>query len=278
MPGFLWLRQVCLVARVLEPVESDLAQVFDLGACLHDNLFGGKFGIHNVVFPVAGAFLEVTAPHPGADPLQTPAGRYLERRKGDGGYMVILECDDVDRRAAHMESLGVRIVLHPRHDDFNEIQLHPRDTGGALIAINETRGRTTMLEGPYSPAGPQWWLEARTSSVARGIPAVELQSADPENLALRWSRILEREVSRDASGVPAIRLDVGSLRFVEAADGRGEGLAGVDIAVTDPPAVLATAQQRGLATTAHTVLIGGTRFRLVPARLRHGAAREERNP
>lgn len=263
MPGFLWLRQVCLVARVLEPLESDLAEVFDLSACLHDNLFGGKFGIHNVVFPVAGAFLEVTAPNPGVDPLQTPAGRYLERRKGDGGYMVILECDDVDRRAAHMDSLGVRIVLHPRHDDFNEIQLHPRDTGGALIAINETKGRTTMLDGPYSPAGPRWWLKARASAVTRGIRAAELQSPDPENLAVRWGRILEREVSRDAAGIPTIRLDIGSLHFVEASDGRGEGLAGVDIAVTDRLAVLAVAHRRGLATTAQTALIGGTRFRLV---------------
>lgn len=265
MPGFLWLRQVCLVARTLQPVESDLAEVFDLSACLHDNLFGGRFGIHNVVFPVAGAFLEVTAPNPGVDPLQTPAGRYLERRRGDGGYMVILECNDVDRRAAHMESLGVRIVLHPRHDDFNEIQLHPRDTGGALIAINETRGRTSMLEGPYSPAGPQWWLEARASAVARGIPAAELQSPEPEDLALRWGRILEREVSRDTAGIPVIHLDVGSLRFVEATDGRGEGLGGVDVAVTDPAAVLAAAKRRGLPTVEQAVLIGGTRFRVVQA-------------
>ncbi len=264
MAGFLWLRQICLVARVLAPVEAALGEVFRINACYRENLFGGKFGLHNVIFPINGAFLEVISLHPGVDPKNTPAGRYLERRKGDGGYMVILECNDVDRREKHMNTLGVRIVLHPKHDVFNEIQLHPSDTGGALIAINETAGRQGF-EGPYSPAGPEWWLKATPSDLTSAILAAELQSPDPEALAAKWGAVLEREVTSGIGGVPTILLEIGSLRFVPARDGRGEGLGGVDLAITNRERVLKAAVACGLHTENDVVHICGTRFYLVQA-------------
>lgn len=264
MAGFLRLRQICLVTRVLEPIDTALAQVFRMAPCLRKELFGGKFGLHNVIFPIGGAFLEVVGLHPNVDPKKTPAGRYLERRGGDGGYMVILECDDVVRREEFMSKLGVRIVLHPKFDDFNEIQLHPSDTGGALIAINETAGRQG-LEGPYAPAGPEWWLKATPSDLTRGILAAELQSPEPELLAVKWSKVLERQLTNGIGGVPTIPLDVGSLRFVPARDGRGEGLGGIDLAVTDRERILEVAAARGLIAEDGVVNICGTRFYLVQA-------------
>ncbi len=262
MSGYLRLRQICLVARELEPVEAALRDVFSMDPCFHDELFGGKFSIHNVIFAIGGAFLEVVGLHPGSDPKKSPAGRYLERRKGDGGYMVILECNDVERREAYMAGIGVRIVLHPNHDGFNEIQLHPGDTGGTIIAINESAGRDGLV-GLYPPAGPGWWLKAQPSPLTREIVAAELQSADPGALAARWSRVLERPIRKRAGGVPEIILDLGSLRFVPATDSRGEGLGGIDMVVTERRRVLAAATARGLAVTGDVVHICGTRIRLV---------------
>ena len=262
MSGSLRLRQICLVAWKLAPVEEDLRTIFGIEPCHHSNLFDGRFGIHNVVFAVGGGFLEVAALHPGADPKASPAGRYLERRKGDGGYMVILECNDVPRRRAHMERLGVRIVLEPNHDGFHEIQLHPRDTGGALIAINQTAGRDGLV-GPYPPAGREWWLKAAPSTVTFEMSAADLQGPDPEALAARWSAVLERPVAKGASGAPEMALDVGCLRFVPDRDGRGEGLGCVDMVVGDRQRVLGAAAGRGIRPEGDVITVCGTRFRLV---------------
>jgi hypothetical protein len=262
MTGTLRLHQLCLVAHDLAPWEAAFNGIFNTGPCFHSDLFGGKFGIHNVVFEVGGSFLEIVGLNPGVDPRTAPAGRYLQRRGGDGGYMVILECNDVARREAVMAQLGVRIVFHPDHDGFNEIQLHPADTGGSLISLNETAGRDGLI-GPYLPAGPDWWLKTQPQSLAREIVAAELQSDDPEALAARWSRILERPVVRDAQGLPRIVLDLGALRFVQATDGRGEGLGGMDLVVTDRDAVLAAARARGLPVQGDTLTLCGTRMRLI---------------
>jgi hypothetical protein len=85
-----------------------------------------------------------------------------------------------------------------------------------------------------------------------GIAAAEIQSPDPLRLATRWSEILERPLEQlDAL---SIQLDNATLRFVEATDGRGEGLGGIDVTATliDSPAA---------ATVPET--IGGLRITLV---------------
>jgi hypothetical protein len=65
------------------------------------------------------------------------------------------------------------------------------------------------------------------------MTGAELQSEDPERLARRWSEVMERPVER-RDGQRVIALDDATLRFVEATDGRGEGLSGLDLTCTDP--------------------------------------------
>ena len=99
------MRQICLVARRLEPVVEQLQSVLELPVC-HRDPGVGKYGLENALFPVGDGFLEVVAPVREG----TTAGRYLERRGGDGGYMVILQCDDLDAARERVKSEGVRIV------------------------------------------------------------------------------------------------------------------------------------------------------------------------
>lgn len=101
--------------------------------------------------PIGDTFLEVVSPVE----ANTTAGRFLERRGGDGGYMVILQCDDLDADRRRLAELGVR------------------------------------------------------------------------------------------------------------SDGRGDGVGGIDLAVTDRPRVLAAARDRGIAATQDHLTICGTRIRLV---------------
>ena len=84
---YLRLRQLCLVAQALDPVVEALQDAFRLGAGFRDANVG-QYGLVNAVLPVGAAFIEVVAPIREG----TAAERYLERRQGDGGYMVILDC------------------------------------------------------------------------------------------------------------------------------------------------------------------------------------------
>jgi hypothetical protein len=226
-PMTLRLRQICLVSSSLEPAVSALCGALGTTVC-HRDPNVGKYGLVNALMPLGNSFLEVVAPtQPG-----TAAERYLERRHGDGGYMVILDCDDITLWLTHLPSVDVRIANDLNYPgEYRGLQLHPRDTGGTLLEINHSHGGA--WNGPYHPAGPAW-SGAGPGGDATRIVAAELQSPDPSALAARWSTILRRPV-QNAAGVPTLNLDLGSLRFVPDHDGRGEGLGGIDIQTPGGP-------------------------------------------
>jgi hypothetical protein len=253
---WLRLRQIALVARQLAPVLEDVQAVFGLEVAFRDPGVI-QFGLENAVLPVGNQFLEIVAPVREG----TAGGRYLERRQGDGGYMVILQCDEHGPRKARVDALGVRTVVE--HDDgvYSIMQLHPRDTGGSFLEIDEQRGGDD-LKGPWMPAGPAWQQAVRTD-VVRGLIAAEIQAPDPSALAQRWSDILEVPVTVDDDGLTALALDNATLRFVVDDDGRGEGLGGIDLVVTDRDRLLAAGEARHVRVADDMALVGGVRFRLV---------------
>ena len=253
---WLRLRQICLVARELDPVVDVIKRAFGLEVCHVDEAVA-QFGLVNALLPVGNQFLEVVAPTREG----TAAGRYLDRRGGDGGYMVITQCDDHAPRRAQVERLGVRVVHRLDHGDFQGMQLHPRDTGGALFEIDHQMGDDAP-DGPWHPAGPDWKPHVRTD-VLSAIAAAELQSPDPTGLAHRWSEIAEIPVARDSADNPILGLDNAALRFVPVTDGRGEGLGGLDLVATDIEAALARARDAGCAVEGTTVRVGGMRLNLI---------------
>lgn len=256
MGSYLRLRQLCLVARALEPAIADLAEIFGLALCHRDGNVA-KYGLVNALLPVGKCFLEVVAPTREG----TAAGRYLERRNGDGGYMVIVDCDDIERRRRHVEAMGVRIANPLRYESYTGLQLHPRDTGGCMLELNHTEGGAS-LDGPYHPAGPRWQAAIR-GEITAGLVAAVLQGPEPERLARRWSAVLERPLTR-VGGEARIALDLGMLRFVPQADSRGEGLAGIDLWVADGRRIVAAAERRGCPVAGDAVTVCGVRFGLVP--------------
>ncbi len=104
-PLWLRLRQIALVAEKLAPVEEELTSVLGIEVCFRDPGVG-HFGLENALLPIGNQLLEVVAPVK----ANTAGGRYLERRKGDGGYMVITQCNDHAPRRARVEALGARTV------------------------------------------------------------------------------------------------------------------------------------------------------------------------
>jgi len=247
------IRQIALVARDLEPVVDDLCAVLGVEVCFRDPGVA-TFGLHNALMPLSDTLLEVVSPVQEG----TSAGRYLERRGGDGGYMVIVQSEDLDADRKRLAALGVRVVWETTLPDIATIHLHPSDVGGAILSLD-------VADPPESWrwAGPEWQAKIR-DDVTGAIVAAELQSDDPLALAERWSKILDRK-REDAESGPVIRLDGSEVRFVPDRDGRGPGIGGIDVIALDPAAVLERARSRGLATAEGRLEICGTRIRPVPA-------------
>jgi hypothetical protein len=216
------LRQVALVARELDPVVDELCARFGLTVSYRDPSVA-TFGLHNALMTVGDQFLEVVAPTEDG----TTAGRLLDRRHGDGGYMAIFEVDDLDDRLNLLDKLGIRVVWSADLPDIRGRHLHPRDIGGAIVSIDQP-----VPNGSWRWGGP--WTAHADNAVVAAIAGVTVSAADPAAMRSRWA---------DAGVDHAVR-------FVAAGE-RGEGLDGVDLVAAD----------RSRAGESATV--GGVEFRLV---------------
>lgn len=261
--SYLRLRQICLVASDLAKVEAQIARVLGVEVCYRDPGVG-KYGLHNALFAMSGTFLEVVSP----TRPETAGGRYIERRKGDGGYMYIVDCDDLERRREHFKAQGARLVQDLKSGDdvstSEALHLHPKDTGGCLLSVDRHSGGADMMGG-YHWAGPRWQERDRSTTV-RAIIGARMQCDDPSSVAARWSALLDRPVARDGK-VWTIELDNARARFSELEDDRGEGLSAVRLACRDAGAIMANAQREGVrvgeAPTGPFVELCGVRFVLV---------------
>lgn len=258
--GYLRLRQIALVATDLHTVEKQIVDVLGLEICYRDPGVG-KYGLHNALFAMSGTFLEVVSP---TQP-NTAGGRYLERRKGDGGYMYIVDCDDLEPRREHFKAMGVRLVQDLKSGDdvstSEALHLHPKDTGGCLLSVDRHSGGDDVMGG-YHWAGPAWQAKDRSRTV-KAISGARMQCDDPAATADRWSKLLQRPATRDGN-VWTIELDNARARFSELEDDRGEGLSAVRLACRDAKAILAAADKAGVrigeVPTGPFVELCGTRF------------------
>jgi hypothetical protein len=252
MSGYIRLRQICLVARELEPLIADIAAIMGLAVCYRDSNVE-KYGLVNALLPIDTILLEVVSPFREG----TAAGRFLDKTSGRGGYMAIFCCDDPDGRAKAANALGVRTANVITHAPYHGVQLHPRDCRAAFIEFNHTDGSDDVL-GAYPPAGPDWQTFIR-KDITQALTGVEMQSSDPAGLAAHWSGIIGVPVSQGQGGMPELRLPNASFRFVI---GESEIMSGLVFQATNAAAVCEAARTRGYAVSGNEFLIGGVMFRL----------------
>ena len=237
------LRQLALVARDLDPVVADCSAVLGVEVAFRDPDVA-TFGLRNAVMPVGDTFLEVVSPIAG----DTTAGRFLERRGGDGGYMVIVQIDDLAAAQRRLAELAVRVVFEVTLDDIATVHLHPRDVGGARPPES------------WRWAGPTWRAAVRTD-VSAGLAGVEIEAREPVVMAARWGAVIGRAPTAAVGRAPEIALDDGVIRFVPVRD-RGEGVAALEVRMNDRVRALATARARGLEVDGDQIAVGGVRLRL----------------
>lgn len=253
-PSPLRLRQICLVAADLEPATGHLKAVFGLEEC-HRDPNVAAYGLENVLLPIGTDFIEIVAPTRAG----TAAGRFLSRHGGRHGYMIIMDCDDPARREAYCKTIGVRSAHRIERADYLGVQLHPKDTGGAMLEFNRTEGGEDP-RGPYGPAGAGWQAAIRTD-VTRQLVAAEIVCADPARFAAHWGSILERPAEALASGGMRIGLDTGEIVFLPA-DRLDAVLAGIVLEVADPAQVMQAAEACGCLDADGRIEVCGVRFGL----------------
>src|ERR1700722_11927999 len=247
------LRQIALVAHDLAAARAEITAVLGLDYA-YDDPGVGKYGLRNAVFPVGTTFLEVVSPKaPG-----TTAARLLEKRGGDGGYMVILQVDDLAEARARVHEAGARVVDQRDKDGAAFTHIHPKDVGGAILSLDHMNPKERWEWG-----GPHWRDHVRTD-VSVAIVGAELQAGDPSRMAARWAAVLGRP-AKQSDGGWRIDLDEGEIRFIPARDGRGEGLGAFDVAVRNPSEVHRRAEALGLLDVNGLVVLSGTRVGLVAA-------------
>lgn len=207
-------------ARAAEAVRAGLPFV-------HRDPGVAAFGAVNSLHATGDTFVELLAERDEGSAV----GRHLERLGGDGGYMVIVQVDDLDLHLSRLEDLGVRTVWAGGVDGIRGAHLHPADVGGAILSLDEA---DPVEAWPW--CGPAWTGGAPVTS-GEPITGITLTARDPRATATRWADVLRA----DADG-GVVSLDGTTISFISA-DDRPDRL----VAVTVP----------GLGD----VDLGGVRFR-----------------
>lgn len=105
-----------------------------------------RWGLENILVAIGGDLIEVTAvpPTDTQDPDQdsqvvspvkpgTSAGRLLSKR-GDGGYMIIMQTLDAVKQRKSIESRGLaKVIWEHESDDAVCVQYHPKGIKGKSI-------------------------------------------------------------------------------------------------------------------------------------------------
>jgi len=213
------LRQVALVAADCDATARLLQEAFGWPDPFHDPGVGA-FGLTNAVFAAGDTFVEVVAPAQAG----TTAGRYLETRGGDSGYMAIFQMPDLAEARRRVAAAGVRVVWTADLPDMAGTHLHPKDVPGAIVSLDWADPPESWRWG-----GPEWTGHAPAHGPG-GVRGLTIDVADPASAAARWADVLGLTVTNERDAAVIELTDAGQdLRFVPAS-GRGEAITEVRLA------------------------------------------------
>ena len=263
------LRQVAMVGDEYDLTERALRQVFGLDVAYRDpgNRPGREagvsiFGLKNFVMPIGNQFLELVTPlKPGPE---SAGGRYIARRQGAGGYMLLFQVtrSDYELHREHLENQGVRLVAGGEisESDSDALHIHPKDLPGCLVELRWCENED-VADGDWWPVERDW-KDHRNTEIIEAIVGAEIQTPEPGRLAAQWADRLQQTLDQNLDN-PTILTADGPIRFVVPSDGRPEGLGGIDVKASDPVSLLRSAEEFGLRCEGHTIEVCGLRFNVV---------------
>ena len=204
MPTLPRLRQAVLAARDLDAVAGQLRTTLGLGEPYADPAVE-RFGLRNAVFALGDTFLEVVSPiRP-----DTSAGRLIERRGGDCGYMLMFQVEDLAAARERVREAGIREVFEVSVDDMAEVHLHPSDVRATIVSLSQPRPPESWRWG-----GPNW--QAR-SAPAR-VTGATITVAQPVGVGALWQTILNRDFKDVGVRISADEFERGLTEIILAPD------------------------------------------------------------
>lgn len=173
------LRQIALATNDLPSAERQVCERLGLDLCHRDpNLI--VFGLENALFPIGDQFLELVTPIQ----ADTTAGRLLDKRGGDAGYMVLFQVEDLGPVEKRLETAGIRVVYDAKSDDIRGLHLHPKDVPGAIVSVDAA---AEPAEWPW--AGYSWRENIRLER-ASSIRAMTVTVPNPQDTIQTWGTVL----------------------------------------------------------------------------------------
>lgn len=184
---------------------------------------------------LGGDFIEVVSPFED----NTTAGRLLDKR-GDGGYMVIMQTDDAKKRREYIESKGLaKVIFGYDHGDTTCVQYHPKRVKGGVIPELDSHAPSpnnpTPLQSRFSPwhaCGSDHKVyypgmhRSKHLNLAGCVLRLQPGDWEHEGAARQWEEIFGIARSRDLSAFTNARLG-----FIPGRAGLPEGLVSISVGV-----------------------------------------------
>ena len=241
------IRQVALAASDLEKTDATLRRLLGCDQSYADPEII-YFGLDNRLYTLGDSFLEVVSP---VQP-NTAAGRFLDRRGGDGGYMVIVQVENLAQEQVRLADTAIRTVFADDRGNAKALHLHPKDVPGAIPSLDEMSPPESWFW-----AGDGW--EQRAGRYVRGILAVEIRSPEPKAAGLCWAEAYGIELMPADEGW-RLEMDGTEIRFAYDAAAVEPALMAIDVDAVDLDAICAAADGLGLERDGHVVTVCGVAF------------------
>ncbi|KIX04179.1 uncharacterized protein Z518_07733 [Rhinocladiella mackenziei CBS 650.93] len=234
-PSPVRLRQIALIAEDLERARYLLTAILGTEVVFEDPQVA-NWGLKNILVAVGGDIIEVCSPFK----PDTTVGRLLKKR-GDGGYMIIMQTTDAAARRKYLESNKLaKVIFGYSHGDVECVQYHPKGIlGGMMPELDSHKpspSNPTPLESVFSPwhaCGPDY---DKYSAAMKRCSHLRLLSAtcrlapgrtDTESAAEQWRGYFGVE----KHGSELIFTNA-RLKFVPGVEGLSEGLESITLEVT----------------------------------------------
>ena len=144
------LRQLVLVTKEIDSLADQICELFELKISFCDPELI-SFGLENRMIPVGDTFIEIVSPVQ----ENTAAERFLRKKNGPCGYMVIVDVGDIDLEKRRLEHLGLEIIWHENRNlngvCAQALHLHPKQIGGAILSLD-----SMIPESAWLWAGMNW--------------------------------------------------------------------------------------------------------------------------
>ncbi|KAF2027129.1 hypothetical protein EK21DRAFT_72706 [Setomelanomma holmii] len=228
------LRQIALVTNDLEKAKQQLTHILDTEVIFEDASVA-QWGLKNCLIPLGGELIEFVAPFKDG----TTAGRLLDKR-GEGGYMIIMQTEDAKKRREYIEAEGLsKVTWSHDHDDVVCTQYHPKGIKGGVMPELDSHApgpnNPTPLKSRFSPwhaCGSDHKVyypgmkRSEHLSLEGCILRLQPGDSDHEAASRQWEELFGVARSRDLLAFTNARLG-----FVPGWEGQPGGLVSITVGV-----------------------------------------------